>query len=130
MPQLLRLIIHGKPATTVVELVSDAESLSHAIVPRLPNGTILKSRVRYAVPPGIEAKLGNLFISGDLFSLGHIDEPLPTDITMADVLVVPQPVRTRNDLEEILARLTGLCKPGAHVIFTQDIIESSALGST
>lgn len=68
-------------------------------------------------------------MSGDLFSLGRIDEPLPTDITMADVLVFLQTVNTLDDLDEILTRLTGLCKPGANFIFTHESTATSALES-
>lgn len=129
MPQLLHLIIHNNPAAAVIELVSDNETLSHATVPRLPKGTILQSRVKYAIPPGTQAKLDALSMSGKSFSLGDTDEPLPTDITMADVLVIPQSVRTRNDMEEVMARLTGLCKPGANVVLTHESVTSSVLES-
>lgn len=130
MPQLLHLVIHNDPTVTVIELISDDdEALSHAIIPRLPKGTVLQSRARYAIPPGCEAKLDGLSMSGEPFSLGDPNDPLPTDIATADVLVVPRPVRTCDDLEEVIARLAGLCKEGAHVILTDDSVASLALES-
>lgn len=110
------MLIHDNPAATVIELVSDSEALSRATVHRLPKDTILPSQVRYAVAAGINADLDKSSLFGDAFSLGRVDEPLPTDITPADLLVVPQSVGALEDLEKVLDRLASLSKPNAAVI--------------
>ncbi|ROV92576.1 hypothetical protein VMCG_08954 [Cytospora schulzeri] len=118
--KLLHMLIHDNPAATVIELVSDSESLSRATVPQLPKGTILPSQVRYAVAAGVNADLDKSSLFGDAFSLGSADEPLPTDITPADLLVVSQSVGALDDLDKVLGRLAGLGKPNAAVILAID----------
>ena len=129
MLQLLHLLIHDNPAATVIELVLDNEALTRATVPRLPKGTILPSRVKYAVAAGINADLDKSSLFGDAFSLGRVDEPLPTDITPADLLVVPQSVGSLEDLDKVLARLAGLGKPNAAAILAVDSKAAPALES-
>lgn len=114
--ELLHMLIHDNPAATVIELVSDSEALSHTTVPRLPKSTILPSQVRYAVAAGVSADLGKSSLFGDAFSLGGIDEPLPADITPADMLVVPQSVSALENLDKVLIRFAGLGKQDAAVI--------------
>lgn len=114
------MLIHDNPAATVIELVPDSEALSSATVPRLPKDTILPSQVRYALAAGINADLEKSSLFGDVFSLGRADEPLPTDITPADLLVVPRSVDAFEDLEKALNRLAGLSKPNGAVIVAVD----------
>lgn len=57
---------------------------------------------------------------GDVFLLGNTDEPLTTDVSAADVLVVAQSAANLEDWNNILARLVGLCKPTAAVILATD----------
>lgn len=121
------MLIHDNPAATVIELVSDGESLSRATVPQLPKGTILPSQVKYAVAAGVNADLDKSSLFGDAFSLGRADEPLPTDITPADLLVIPQSVGALEDLEQALGRLAGLGKPDAAVILAADSKAAPAL---
>ncbi|KAJ0122144.1 reducing polyketide synthase [Diaporthe amygdali] len=116
--ELLHMLIHDNPAATVIELVSDSEALPHAIVSRLPKGTILPSQVKYAVAAGVNAELDKSSLFGDAFSLGGADEALPADTTPADLLVVPQSVSTLKDLDKVLARLAGLSKPDAAIILS------------
>lgn len=114
------MLIHDNPAATVIELVLDSEALSGVTVSRLPRGTIQPRRVKFAVASGINADPYKLSSFGDAFSLGGIDEPLPTDITPADVLVVPQSVGALEDLNKVLARLADLSKPNSSIILTGD----------
>ena len=107
----------------------DNEALSRATVPRLPKGTILPSRVKYAVAAGVNADLDKSSLFGDAFSLGCVDEPLPTDITPADLLVVPHSVGSLSDLDKVLARLAGLGKPNAAAILAIDSKAVPALES-
>lgn len=125
--ELLHMLIHDNPAATVVELVSEAEALSGATVPRLPKSTILATQVRYAVAGGIDADLDKSTLFGDAFSLGGVDEPLPADTTPADLLVIPQSVSALDDLDKTLARFTGLGKPDAAIIAAVDGKAASSL---
>ena len=125
--ELLHMLIHDNPAATVIEVVLDNEALSCGTVPRLPKGTILASQVRYAVATGVNADLDRSSLFGDVFSLGRADEPLPTDITPADLLVVHQSVDNLEDLGNFLVRLVGLGKPNAAVILATDSKAAPAL---
>lgn len=127
--ELLHMLIHDNPAATIIELVPDSEALSSATVPRLPKDTILPSQVRYALAAGINADLDKSSLFGDVFPLGRADEPLPTDITPADLLVIPRPVDAFEDLEKALDRLAGLSKPNGAVILAVDSQVGPALGA-
>lgn len=129
MLKLLHMLIHDNPAATVIELVSDSETISQATVPRLPKGTIISSQVKYAVVAGTNADLDKSSLFGDAFLLGRADEPLPTDITPADLLVVTQSLSSVEDVENVLIRLAGFSKPNAAIILAIDSQAATALGA-
>ncbi|KAK0728741.1 phenolpthiocerol synthesis polyketide synthase ppsB [Lasiosphaeria miniovina] len=124
---LLHMLIHDNPAATVIELASDSGALSQATVPRLPKGTILPSRVKYAVAAAVGADQDKSSLFGDVFSLGAADEPLPAEITAADVLVIPQSVGAADGLGTVLTSLVGLGKPDAAVILAADSVAAAAV---
>jgi hypothetical protein len=112
------MYIHDNPAATVIELVSDYESLTHTTMSLLPKGIIRPSQIKYAVAGNEDTgKSANLNTIGEPFSLGVVDDTLPKDISPADLLVISQSVGTLEDLKNMLGRLTDLRKPDAQVIF-------------
>ncbi|KAF2679048.1 phenolpthiocerol synthesis polyketide synthase ppsB [Lentithecium fluviatile CBS 122367] len=116
--ELIRIFLHDNPAATVIELVSDYEALSHATMPQLRRGTILPSKVKYAVADtsreGIE-KGANSDLVGEAFTLVGLDGAFPADIAPADLLVI-QLIDTLEDLDRLLGRFIGLGKPEAAVV--------------
>jgi hypothetical protein len=114
------MFLHDNPAATVIELVSDYEGLSHATMSLLPSGTILASQIKYAVAGSSKEdveKDANLSVFGEPFSLGGVNNTLPTDIPQADLLVIPQSIDNLDELKKVLLRLTSLSKPNAAVVF-------------
>jgi hypothetical protein len=114
------MFLHDNPAATVIELVSDYEGLSHATMSLLPSGTILASQIKYAVAGSSKEDLekdANLSVFGEPFSLGGVNNTLPTDIPQADLLVIPQSIDNLDELKKVLLRLTSLSKPNAAVVF-------------
>lgn len=104
----------------MIELVSDYEGLSHATMSLLPSGTILASQIKYAVAGSSKEDLekdANLSVFGEPFSLGGVNNTLPTDIPQADLLVIPQSIDNLDELKKVLLRLTSLSKPNAAVVF-------------
>lgn len=104
----------------MIELVSDYEGLSHATMSLLPSGTILASQIKYAVAGSSKEdveKDANLSVFGEPFSLGGVNNTLPTDIPQADLLVIPQSIDNLDELKKVLLRLTSLSKPNAAVVF-------------
>lgn len=106
------MFIHNNPATIVIELVSDSESLSYATTLRLPRNTILPSQLRYVVADASS----NLDISSLPENTFSAHDPLPSDIISADLLVVPQSVDNLENLDKVLTRLTGFGKPTAAIL--------------
>jgi len=111
--QLLELLIHEKPAATVLELAANSEALVGATVPQLPKNTILSSQAKYAVAAGIDDDVDTSALFGEAFALG--DESV--DIKPVDIVVVPASVESLPDLDTILDSLAGLAKPDAAFIF-------------
>jgi zearalenone synthase (highly reducing iterative type I polyketide synthase) len=115
--QLIRMVIHQRPAVSVIELATNMERLSSAVVPRSAKGFILPSQVRYALVQGTGDEVdSNIF--GQPFALGGLDGPSDPNITPADVFIIPSHVSTdlKSDIDRILDRLIGLAKPGAVVL--------------
>ncbi|KAL4796963.1 phenolpthiocerol synthesis polyketide synthase ppsB [Aspergillus venezuelensis] len=116
--ELIRLYLHSNPAATVIELAPDYKALKHTAMSLLPLGAIPPGHIRYAVA-GTIGSSGNQDISaafGKPFELGNLNDPLPTEIATADLLVVPQSMSNHQDLGLLLGRLASLGKPDASLV--------------
>ncbi|KAE8350731.1 phenolpthiocerol synthesis polyketide synthase ppsB [Aspergillus coremiiformis] len=133
--ELIRLVIHQRPAVKVIELAEGLEELSGTAMSKLPRGIILPTQVRYAL---VDAKVDNDpagdiddDIFGKPFALGTQDTPLSADIAPADLFVIPHCVSNnhKHDLDSILERLLSLAKPGAVVAFAAAISNSKEISA-
>ncbi|KAF1962478.1 hypothetical protein CC80DRAFT_499849 [Byssothecium circinans] len=124
LTELIRLVLHQRPAASIVELVTTAKVLSSAVVPRSAKGLILPSQVRYALVHGTGDDHNDTF--GKPFALGSLDEPPDPSITPADVFIIPRHVITelRSGIGRILDRLFGLAKPSAVVLMAAEACAS------
>lgn len=122
--KLIRMIIHQRPATTVIELVESLEKLSNTAMFKLPEGMILPSQVRFAVVNSVNSNSHGADNDGRAvgrsFALSAMDSPSTTDIALADLFVIPYEVskNLENSLDSTLKSLVRLAKPDALVLVT------------
>ncbi|KAL4947686.1 phenolpthiocerol synthesis polyketide synthase ppsB [Aspergillus filifer] len=120
--ELIRLYLHNNPAATVIELAPDYEALKHAAMSLLPPGAIHPGHIRYAVAGTINSSENENTnaVFGEPFELGNLNDPLPTDIATADLLIVPQSMSNHEHLDLLLGRLTSLGKSDASLVLAVD----------
>ena len=119
--QLIRIILHGSPESTITELISEAGDRASASMSKLPESVVLPSRVRYAVAnaiPGDGAKE-----EGDAINqIQYLDwngSPVPADKASATLLIISLDVSDPSNLESLVSLASQqLAKREATIVVT------------
>lgn len=109
--KMARIVLHANPATTVLELLTEADTSKAAISTALDAATF-PGQIRYVV-----AKPQGEVIT-DIFYLGEADSPVPSTITAVDLIVVSPVCEGMVDFEKFLDKVLCLAKPTTTVICT------------
>ncbi|PSN68460.1 hypothetical protein BS50DRAFT_676305 [Corynespora cassiicola Philippines] len=112
--QLVKMVIHKRPESKVVELVQNWEMLSDAVISKFPKGIILPTQVRYAVVNGAEPEAyTDKDAFGRAFHLHTSDKPSGVETTPIELFVIPHQVSSQltEGLDSILELLFRKVKP-------------------
>ncbi|KAK0384632.1 hypothetical protein NLU13_8718 [Sarocladium strictum] len=113
LAELIRLALHQKPSSILIELVDDVSGLSSTLMSSILGGEVIRpAQVLYGLIHG------DLDDSPDAFVLGEHDDPLPTGIGLPDVIVIPSCISSRLEtkLEGIIDRVLRLSKPEVRIL--------------
>lgn len=114
--QILKVALHNSPGATVTELVPNYEALGHSAMATLPDGLLPPNRVHFAVATHNDDEAGKRATSflGHVFELGDdADSPLPSDLPLADLLIISPAAATLAHFGAVLERALALAKPDA-----------------
>ena len=111
--KMARIVLHVNPATTVLELLAEAD-ISKAVMPTILGAATYPGQIRYVV-----AKPQGEVVT-DVFYLGEADSPVPSTITTADLIVVSPVCEGMVGFGKFLDKVLCLAKPTTTVICTAD----------
>lgn len=105
----------------MIELIPDYENLDHSVISTLPYGYIPPHRVHFAIATHDDeaGKRANSF--GHVFELGDAGNPLPSEVPLADLLIVSPAAAKLDNFGAVLERAIALAKPDAVALVAASI---------
>ncbi|EFQ36694.1 KR domain-containing protein [Colletotrichum graminicola] len=120
--ELVLIYIHSRPGADIIELAADSRQLHNAVMPKLPNGTINRAQIRYALANTVDTQEAD-YVDNDMLAQSFPLEPLdmiPAAHTApADLIVIPHHAveGLKADTDSIVERLISLYKPDSTLLF-------------
>ena len=117
---MARMFLHTNPVTTIVELLTDADTSKATISTALDN-TMFPGQIRFLVAKPQGEVVANVSYLGDA------DSHLPTTITTADLIVVSPICEGMVDFEKYFDKVLSLAKPTTTIICTANAETTGSL---
>lgn len=109
--QIARMFLHVNPDASVIELLPQA-AVGKGAMASVADAATLAGQIRYAVATTQGEALT------DVFYLGDIDTPAPSDVASADLIVVSPACEGLAGFGQYLNKVLSLAKPTASILCT------------
>lgn len=109
--QVARMFLHVNPTASVIELLPEA-AIAKGAMASVADAATLPGQIRYAVATTQGEALA------DVFYLGDVDTPAPSDVAAADLIVVSPACEGLTGFSQYLDKVLALAKPTASVLCT------------
>ncbi|KAF2258097.1 reducing polyketide synthase [Lojkania enalia] len=122
---LVRMLIHQRPESNVVELVERFELLHNATMSKLSEKAILPNQIRYAILNSVDESFtpdNQERVFGKPFALNALDSESGMEKGLADLLILPNQISYNLDNQSgrVLERIIQLAKPEALLLLVGD----------